>query len=150
MVARYGQPEGLRARLANFAQRLRTDRNFPWLGTGIIADLEVTMQILNLREFASDLRTKGTPEQARYAAEILQNEDVLDGLGEAIGTVRTDMGPDGLDADDPIGAIRAIDAVASAAQADYEAIRGILVTTGALDSDDTETPIADLLRVLLS
>lgn len=36
----YGKPEGLRDRLAEWVQRLSNDRNLPWVGLGLIDDLD--------------------------------------------------------------------------------------------------------------
>lgn len=38
-MAGYGQQDGLADRLAEWARRLSTDKTLPWIGTGLIADL---------------------------------------------------------------------------------------------------------------
>lgn len=40
----YGEPEGLRDRLAEWAQRLGQDKALPWAGLGLIADLEAAVR----------------------------------------------------------------------------------------------------------
>ena len=42
--SQYGQPEGLRDRLGEWANRLGNDKSLPWAGLGLIADLEAAVR----------------------------------------------------------------------------------------------------------
>lgn len=43
---RFGQQEGLKERLGDWIHRLSTDRQLPWIGLGIIKDLEAAIVAL--------------------------------------------------------------------------------------------------------
>lgn len=144
----YGRVRGLRTRLANWQRVLTTDRARPWLGTGLIEDLRTAMQLLNLREFAEWLRVSGAPEHAEFAAEILSNEDYVEAIDAAAERVEAVDGRPHVA--HPATTIAALDEAALQARRDYEAVRDVLVSVGALADDDTETPVADLVRALLS
>lgn len=42
----YGTPEGLERRLAVWANQLGRDRRYPWVGSGLIADLQLAAKTL--------------------------------------------------------------------------------------------------------
>lgn len=140
-VSPYGKPQGLAERLDNWAYRMRTDQSLPWVGLGIIGDIELATKLLNSREFLENLRTHGTPEQAEFAREILADLDTLDAADDASRHVKSLPGE--AYALDPVATIERLDA-------DYLAVREVLVEVGALEGTDGKTPVADLLRALLS
>lgn len=43
----YGKPEGLADRLRRWRHRLGTDRALPWVGLGLIADIELAAAMLD-------------------------------------------------------------------------------------------------------
>jgi len=140
----YGKLEGLPARFDALAQRLRKDRSFPWLGTGIIQDIDLMRKYLNLREYGEFLRTKGGGELGPLGDEILEACDAVDEkerleehIDEALGVAT------GETYDAALG--RARDQAVT-----LEAIRETLVETGALAEDDSEADLAALLAMLLS
>lgn len=147
-VSPYGKPRGLAARLLKMAGRMSTDRTLPWAGTGIIEDLKMAAQVLNKREWLEKLRLSDDPDAQRFAAEALADEELLDAAYDAAGHVKGL--PDEATALDPVETIEKLDAATVAARRDYTAVRDVLVGLGALADDDTETPVADLLRALLS
>lgn len=144
----YGKPAGLPARLLRWADQLATDRRFPWIGTGIIEDLKLTAYLLSSREFLDHLRTKGTAQEADFATEILADLDTLDAANDAarhvegIPGIKYTLGP--------VETIEKLDAEAVRLACDYDAVRDVLVSVGALAEGDDTTPVADLLRALLS
>ncbi len=46
MISEYGSREGIAERLTIWADRLSTYKFFPWMGTGIIADLKTAAALL--------------------------------------------------------------------------------------------------------
>jgi len=44
--SRFGKREGLKERLAEWAERLSHDKTLPWVGLGLIADLELASEIM--------------------------------------------------------------------------------------------------------
>ena len=144
----YGKPAGLPARLLRWADQLATDLRFPWIGAGIIEDLKLTASLLSSREFLDHLRTKGTAQEADFATEILADLDTLDAATDAARHVE---GLPGIKhALGPVETIEKLDAEAVKLCLDYDAIRDVLVDTGALAEGDETTPVADLVRALLS
>jgi len=140
----HGRPEGLPGRLAMWAERLGTDHSLPWVGLGLIRDLELAMRLLNVREFAEHLRANGTPEQQRFADDILANEFTLASVRTAVDTAGYRDEPD------PVRAVEALDMENRRNEALGAAVRDVLVEKGALAPDDTATDIPGLIRVLLS
>lgn len=144
----FGQPAGLHERLAWWVHRLGTDRSLPWPGLGLIRDLELAVQLLNVTEFAEWLRTNGTPEQARFADEILANEFTL-------ASVRTAVDVAGYNhVSDPVKAVELLDEENRANEAganEGQLVRQVLAELGVLASaNDKSVPLPDLLRVLLA
>ena len=136
----FGKPRGLVGRLADWADRMGKDRSLPWAGLGIIEDLRLMVQVLDKREWLEAMRLSDDPDAQRFARELLaDNETVEAAEGAAYNAHHVSDEA----ADDPVRAIEELDAR-------LVRIRGVLVSTGALADDDTETDLADLLRALLS
>ena len=139
-VSPHGHLSGLRDRLAKWVERMGRDRSLPWVGLGVVNDLEVTLQLLNLREFAEWLRVNGPPEQQGFAADILADQETLEAVRQA-----ADMAGY-RDEPDPVRVVERLDDEVRA----LDAMRAVLVEKGALANDDYDTPLPDLLRALLS
>ena len=138
-VSPHGHLVGLRARLAQWAARMGTDRSLPWVGLGLVNDLEVVVQLLNLREFAEWLKVQGPAEHQAFADDILRDQETIDAVGDALKHA-------GHEVDDPVQGVEALDREVR----QVDAIRQVLVDTGALAPDDQDTAIPDLLRALLA
>ena len=136
-VSPHGCVSGLRDRLALAVERLRADRTLPFVGLGLIEDLEVVLQLLNLREFAEWLRVSGAPEHRSFALDILADQDTVAATRQAVDTAghRNES--------DPVRAIEKMDD-------EIRAVRRVLIECGALASDDETTSVPALLRALLS
>lgn len=140
----YGRPRGLAKRLADMAARMGTDRALPWLGLGIVEDLIMAASILNRREWLEKLRLSDDPEAQQFAAELLDDADTLEAAEIAAAHVQgLPKEPHALD---PVDTIERLDAFA----VERQQIRDLLVEIGALAENDDETPVADLIRALLS
>lgn len=135
----FGTVIGLPQRLAEHIRRLGTDRSLPWVGLGLINDLEIAVQLLNMREFAEWLRTKGDPAHARFADEIIDAQDALAIAGYHTPSLAENVS--GLDDENRENEQRAMV---------LDEVRKVLVQTGALAADDKDTPLPDLVRALLS
>jgi hypothetical protein len=129
----------LAQRLAKWVDRLGSDKSLPWVGLGLIRDLEEALRLLNMREFAEWLRDKGDPAHARFADEILEAQDALRVAGYGSPVLAKNI--DALDDEN-----REHERQALALQD----VRKVLVEYGALASDDRDTPLPDLVRALLS
>lgn len=139
-VSPYGHLSGLRDRLKRTLARLGTDRSLPWVGLGLVNDLEVILQLLNLQEFAEWLRVNGPPEHRAFADDILADQFTLEAVRQAVDTAGQRDEPD------PVKAVENLhDELGT-----FDAMRRVLVETGALADDDHDTPLPDLLRALLS
>lgn len=147
-VSPYGKPRGLAARLADWAERMGSDRQLPWAGTGIIGDLKLAAQVLNKREWLEMLRLSSDPDAHRFATEALADDETLEAVQDAAD--RAQASNEKYSGADPVAVIEQLDEAALAARRDYAAVRDVLVQAGALADDDTETPVADLLRALLA
>ena len=139
-VSPHGHLSGLRDRLKRTLARLGTDRSLPWVGLGLVKDLEVILQLLNLQEFAEWLRVNGPPEHRGFADDILADQFTLEAVRDACDSAGQK------NEDDPVKAVENLHAELGA----YDGMRKVLVDTGALADDDYETPLPDLLRALLS
>lgn len=135
----YGKPRGLARRLRAAAAEMGTNRSL-WRGLGIIEDLTLSASILNNREWLERLRTSNDPLAQQFATELLDEVDDLQAITAATEAAQA------IDEDDPATAITALDGMAQ----NYQAVRDLLVDLGAIDPDDEETPVVDLLRALLS
>ncbi len=127
--------ERLRVFYAELQPLYRHPNGFPLQG---MADLELVMQLLDLREFADWLRTHGAPDQTRCAADIISQVDTIDALDDAVayaGGLAT--------SDDPVKALEDM-------TGDLRGVRDVLVSVGALEAQDYDTPLPDLLRALLA
>lgn len=151
-VSPYGKLPGLAVRIAEWRARLsNTARHVPSNGEapanafwgGLIADLGAVMQILDLREFAEHLRVNGTAEQRAFADEILRNEETLEAVDQAIGSA-------GLTNFDPPAAVETLARERDAAVQADRSMREFLAEQGVLADGDVSTPLAPLLRMLLS
>ncbi len=142
-VSPFGKIKGLASRLAKWPKQLG-HHGYPWVGTGIIKDLELAAQILNRREWLEALRVSDDPAAQEFAAELLDDDEELDAVYDA---ARHVQGLPRADSDrDAVETIEQLDKVAT----DYEGVRSLLVEMGVLEADDRTTPVADLLRVVLS
>ncbi len=141
----YGEIRGLPDRVRHWIDRVGNDPRLPWIGLGLIDDLERVMQLLSLKEFGEWLRTHPDPTLAEWSGEVLTAADDAEGYAELVEDIDNAL-PDG-----PPGEAYA-DAVKDCADEAnrYRDMRAVLVETGALAEDDTSTDPADLLRVLLS
>lgn len=136
----FGTVIGLPQRMAAWVDRMGKDRSLPWVGLGIIKDMEMAVQLLNLREFAEWLRTKGDPEHQGFADDILADQETLDAVRDACNTAGYRDEPD---------VVRAVELLDDEVRK-VDAVRQVLIDTGALAKDDTETDVPSLLRALLS
>lgn len=140
----YGKPRGLRARLVKWADEMGTNHTWPWAGLGIIQDIRLVAYILEKREWLEKMRLSTDPEAQQFATELLDDADELETIEWAAADVKgLPKEPHALPG---VETIEKLDAVA----VDYLAVRNVLVETGALAPDDDQTPVADLLRVLLA
>ena len=139
----YGRPEGLAERLAEWERRLATDSTYPWTGTGILEDLKLAAQVLNLEEFAQRLRTIGSEREREFADEILRNGETIEAMEGATRSA-------GLANYDPVAAIETLTRERDEARRKMRAVRLALAEKGVLDVSDDQTELPDLLRVLLS
>lgn len=135
----HGTVIGLPQRLAAWIDRMGKDRSLPWAGLGIIKDMETAVQLLNLREFAEWLRTKGDPEHQGFADDILADQETIEAVHDALKHA-------GHDVTDPVQGVEALDDEVRK----VDAVRQVLIDTGALSKDDTDTDMVALLRALLS
>lgn len=138
-VSPHGHLVGLRGRLRRWVERVGTDRSLPWVGLGLVADLEVLMRLLNLREFAEWLKLHGPAEHQAFADDILRDQETIEAVHDALKHA-------GHDVIDPVQGVEALDDEVR----QVDAIRQVLVDTGALAADDQDTKLPDLLRALLS
>lgn len=146
-VSPYGQPRGLRARLAQHRANL-SDRSYPWHGLGLIADVELIMQILNKREWLKAMHRSDDPAAQRFAAELLADDETLDAAWNAAEHAKAL--PKGTDTLDPVAVTEALDAEAVAAQRIVRAVRAGLERAGLADENTPDEMLADLLGVLLA
>lgn len=138
----YGKAAGLADRLAMWRDRLATDRTVTWFGTGLIADLELAMRLLDLREYAEWLKLHGPPEHQAFADDILSDQDTVDSVRQAVDTAGYRH------VSDPVKAVEMLDEESRGER--IADVRKVLVDMGALAADDLETNLPDLLRALLS
>lgn len=140
-VSPFGKLEQLHERLAKFRRRLCERGSGTFVGLGPIADLELVMRLISAREFVEWLRVNGDQEQARWAADILEEMD----RGEDYGRLT-----DEIERVVPVAPGQEYGEAVEQAAALGERMRAVLVETGALADDDTATDPAALLRALLS
>lgn len=138
-VSPHGHLVGLRGRLQRWVERMGTDRSLPWVGLGLVADLEVLMRLLNLREFAEWLKVHGPAEHQAFADDILRDQETIEAVHDALKHA-------GHEVSDPVQGVEALDDEVR----QVDAIRQVLVDTGALAADDQDTKLPDLLRALLA
>lgn len=146
-VSPYGKPRGLRRRLAEWADKMGSDRSLPWAGLGIIGDLKLAASILNKREWLEAMRLSNDPDAQRFAAELLADDESLDAAWNAAEHAKAL--PKGTDTLDPVAVTEALDAEAVAAQRIVRAVRAGLERNGLADENTPDEMLADLLGVLL-
>lgn len=143
----YGNPAGLPGRLAEWCRRMRYDRQLPWAGLGIIADLELLVQILNKTEWLDAMLRSDDPDAQRFARELLADNETVEAVELAASRAEH------VDADcsaDPVQTIENLDGRCGVLTRESDGVRHVLVEVGALADDDEETDIAALLRALLA
>ena len=139
-VSPHGHLSGLRERLRSRIDRLGTDKTLPWVGLGLIDDLECVMKLLNLREFAEWLRVNGPPDQRDFADDILADQETLEAARQAVDTAGYRSEPD---------VVRAIEKLDDETR-QLDRVRTVLVEFGAIEPTDTDTDFPALIRALLS
>lgn len=146
-VSPYGKPRGLRARLEKHRATL-SQSGLPWHGLGLIADVELIMQILNKREWLEAMHKSDDPDAQRFAAELLADDETLDAAWSAAEHAKAL--PKDTDTLDPVAVTEALDAEAVAAQRIVRAVRAGLERAGLADENTPDEMLADLLGVLLA
>lgn len=132
----YGQINGLPERVAAWVGRMKYDKTLPWVGSGLVSDMEAVVRLLSLEEFGTWLRTHPDDELQRWSSEVLEASRERDSLAATI------------DEHLPAGSMTYEGDVVAAGKFMAD-VRGVLVSCGALTTDDTETDIPALLRALL-
>lgn len=69
--SQYGEEEGLRDRLEQWAERMSMDKNLPWAGLGVIADLKAAVLYMDTVEGIMGA-PQPDPRQA-HLAQIREN-----------------------------------------------------------------------------
>lgn len=139
----YGQPAGLLDRLATLRKRL-VEPGGPFVGLGPIADLDLVMKFLNVREYGEWLVANGDNEQARWGREILNQGDRADDAESLEADIERVL---------PVAVGQEYaDAVEGAARKaiQYDTVRAVLEQVGALAPGDQATDVPALIRALLS
>jgi hypothetical protein len=139
----HGEIEGLPERLADWLKRTKYDKSLPWVGLGIVADLEAVVRLLSLEEFGQWLRTHPDAELQRWGDEVLDAAGDRDAL---LATIDEHL-PEGETA---TAAVELAGTAIVTAATELDAIRGVLIQCGALTAGDTETDVPALLRALLA
>lgn len=132
----YGQIRGLAERLAEWVERCKRDKSLPWVGLGLVADMEAVVRLLSLEEFGNWLHTHPDDELQRWGAPVLEAAGDRDRLLSLI----DEHLPEGETASAAV-------AIAGTTIAD---VRAVLVECGALAADDTTTDVPALIRALLA
>lgn len=142
-VSPYGAIDiGIADRLAAWSRKFRVPNpNVPFYG-GLIADLEVAVRLLNVREYIEWLQVHGDDEQRRWAAELLELADDSETLADIDRVLPAPARDDETHAE-------AVEALAKKAEQADE-VRAVLVQVGALAPDDEATALPDLIRALVS
>lgn len=139
----YGKLPGLVSRLRQFRDRLG-QHDMPWFGMGLIADLELIMQLLTLDEYKDWLRTSGPEEHREFADEIdrlqLEVETVDDVAAHVEGLPAEEHALPGVET------IEKLDERAKVTQG----VRDLLSELGIADDQTTDDELVPLLRALLS
>lgn len=142
-VSPFGKFDGLFQRLLRWrAQLRRPGSHRPFYG-GMAADLEVILRLLSLREFGEFLRTHGEGENSEWGDQILallDETDDYDGLRDDIERV--------VPVKEGQQYAEAVEDIAKRALK-YDIIRATLINAKVLNADDTDTDLADLIRLLM-
>lgn len=147
-VSPYGKPAGLARRLAEWADRMGTDRSLPWAGTGIIEDLKLAAAALNKREWLEAIRLSDDPEAQRFAAEALDDDETYEAANDAAAHV-TGL-PDEPHALEPVETIEKLDARVVELQRQVRGLRDVLEQSGVVDDETPDDDLPAILRALLS
>lgn len=142
-ISPHGKLPGLTDRLAAWADRFGTDRTLPWAGLGIIEDLKLAAQLLNLREFAEWVRVNGKPEHRQWADDILRLDETSDAVEGALSKA-------GLVNYDPPAAVELLERERDDARARVRSIRLVLERLGLVNDDTLDADLPDLLGMLLA
>lgn len=134
----YGKIAKLPERLANWVERCKRDKSLPWVGSGMVADMEAVVRLLSLEEFGKWLYAHSDEELQRWGVEVLDAAADRDALTGLMAELDKQVPP--TDCNEP-----ALNQIERAGE-----VRKVLVELGALSADDTETSIPDLLRALLA
>lgn len=137
-MSQYGQIKGLPERIAEWVQRCSRDKSLPWVGLGLIADMEAVVRLLSLEEFGKWLHTHPDDELQRWGVTVLDAAADRAHLEKLTARIDTAVPP--IDDNEP-----SLDQIDRAGE-----VRTVLVELGALAPDDTDTSIPDLLRALLA
>jgi hypothetical protein len=138
-VRPYGRAEGLATRLEEWRERLCSTAA-PWFGLGLMDDLQMAAQLLNLPEFVDWLRVHGDPAHSHFADEIAADRETLEAVSDALHEAGRGRG------EDPVLGVESLHR--EVCQVDD--IRAVLVRCGALAADDNTTPLPSLIAALLS
>lgn len=139
-LRKYGKIADLPERVAYWIGRTSTDKSLPWVGLGLIADLECLMRLLTLKEFGEWCATHPDDEIQQWGAEIIDAAAARGELVELTAVVERNLPASGVDY--PTDVTQAGKSLAD--------VRAVLVEAGALSADDTDTALPDLIRALLS
>lgn len=142
-VSPYGKIGQLPQRLARLVANWRQPGG-TFIGLGPIADLELVMQLLSLREYGQWLQVHGEGDQKQWGDEIIMALDDQEDSDQAFADIERVV---------PVGADQpyadAVEAVAAKA-VKYDVVRATLINMGALAEGDTETDIPALLTALFA
>jgi hypothetical protein len=165
-VSPYGKLPGLTERLASLRRTLGQS-GYRFVGTGPIADLELAMRLLNLKEYAEWMIAHGSPEQVEWGKEIIEHQGAVELLGggpqpareieeliagEKALTRLEEAIKDATNGEFGTDIADLVQAVETLAEESKEgaAIRQVLIDVGALAVGDPDTDVAALVRALLS
>ena len=138
-VSPHGFLEGLRDRLAKHIDTLGRDKKLPFVGLGIIHDLEVTVQLLEHARICRMAARQGRPRTrpVRRGNSRRAGRFATAGYGSPVLAKNIDA----LDDENRDHKAQAMV---------LQDVRKVLVETGALAADDRDTPLPLLVRALLS
>lgn len=143
----YGSPVGLRARLVKHRAALGA-KHHPWLGLGLVADLDLIMQFLDKHEWLEAMRTGSDPKLAEFATDLQRDQETLDAAYDAAEHARAL--PTDVDTLDPVAVIEHLDAEADKHEAFGRRVRDTLEQLGIVDADTPDEDIPALLTALLA
>ncbi len=148
MTPAYGTPEGLPARLADWLERMNSNRSLPWHGLGFVNDLRCVMRLLSLPEFAAWLRTHPSPQLHEWAEPVAEAVDAMADLEDLQGKIDDQPTPGGIEPDKETYE-EAVERLGDEAR-ELDNIRDELVRLGVLAEGDTSTKPSQLLGLLFA